>query len=191
MWFLVKDVPPIVFQNYEEHEKMVINKPEAFEYYSSQLEKAEGYGEIWKIVKETVKNILGKCRVGMMLFLDYLPLSLGAYHPVGTNNMVLNKSLVEIVEANVKTKLEVNAFIYTLLIHEYVHALGYLSEDEARRLVYQISRSCFGENHVTTRLAQKSPWSMLKGVPVNGLTATKGTMELVKDFEKPSQDYIV
>ena len=191
MWFLVKDVPPIVFQNYEENEKMVIDKPGAVGFYSSQLEKAEGYGEVWKIVKDTVKSILGKCRVGMMLFLDDLPLNLGAYHSVGTNNMVLNKSLVEIVEATAKTKLEVNAFIYTLLIHEYVHALGYLSEDEARRLVYQISRSCFGENHVTTRLALNSPWSLLKGVSINGLTAPKGAMEIVKDFEKPNPDYIV
>jgi hypothetical protein len=191
MRFLVKDVPSIVFQDYEENEKMAINEPGAVGFYSSQLEKAEGYGEVWKIVKETVKNILGKCRVGIMLFLDDLPLNLGAYHPVGTNNMVLNKSLIEIVEATAKTKLDVNAFIYTLLIHEYVHALGYLSEDEARSIVYQISRSCFGENHITTRLAQSSPWSLLKGVPINGFTAPKGAMEIVKDFEKTTQDYIV
>ena len=107
MRFLVKDVPSIVVQNYEENEKMANNEPGAVGFYSSQLEKAEGYGEVWKIVKETVKNILVKCRVGIMLFLDDLPLNLGAYHPVGTNNMVLNKSLIEIVEATSKTKLDV------------------------------------------------------------------------------------
>jgi len=100
-------------------------------------------------------------------------------------------SLVEIVETTAKTKLEVNVFIYTLMVHEYVHALGYLSEDEVRHLVCQISRSCFGENHVTTWLAQNSPWSLLKGVPINGLTPPKGALEIVKDFEKPNQDHIV
>jgi hypothetical protein len=159
--------------------------------FSSQLDAAEGFREVWNIVKETVRDFLGKSRVGMMLFLDDLPLSLGAYHPVGTNNIVLNKSLVELVESTVKSKLEVNAFTYTLLVHEYLHALGYLSEDEVRRLVLKISRASFGENHIATKLAQNSPWAILNGAPVNGLPVPKGPMEIVKDFEKPDRDYIV
>lgn len=67
--------------------------------YRSRLENAEGYGEVWEIVKATVKSSLNERRVGMMLFLDDLPLRLGAYHPLGTNNIVLNRALVNIVEA--------------------------------------------------------------------------------------------
>ena len=190
MFVPISDAPLIVFQNFEEN-SIPYDKLGNTGFHSPKLERAEGYGEVWKIVKDTVKNYLGKCRVGMMLFLDDLPLNLGAYHPVGTNNIVLNKALVEIVEATVKTKLEVNAFIYTILVHEYVHALGYLSEEEARRLVYQISRNSFGENHLATRLAKNSPWSLLKGIPIHGLSAPKSGMEIVKDFEKPNQDYVV
>jgi hypothetical protein len=170
---------------------MVIDELGKVRSYSLRLEIAEGYGEVWKIVKETVKDFLGKSRIGMMLFLDDLPLNLGAYHPVGTNNIVLNKSLVEIVEATAKTKLEVNAFTYTLLVHEYLHALGYMSEDEVRRFVYKISQACFGKNHVVTGLAKNGPWSLLNRVRINGLAAPKGAMEIVKDFERPNHDYIV
>ena len=159
--------------------------------FCSRLEGAQGYGEIWKIVKETVKEILGKSRVNMMLFLDDLPLRIGAYHPVGTNNIVLNKSLVELAEATNKSKPEMNAFTYTLLIHEYLHALGYLSEGDVRLLVFKISRACFGENHVTTRLAKNGPWALLNGVQIDGLTPPKSPIEIVKDFEKPNRDYIV
>ncbi len=159
--------------------------------FRSQLGDAEGYGEIWKIVKETVKDFLGKSRVNMMLFLDDLPLRLGAYHAVGTNNIVLNKSLVEIVGATAKSKIEVNAFTYTLLVHEYLHALGYLSENEVRSLVFKISRACFGENHIVTRLAQNGPWSLLREVQIDGLPIPKGHIEIVRDFEKPERDYIV
>ena len=190
MFVPISDVPLIVFQNFEKN-SIPSEKLGNAGFHSPKLERAEGYGEVWKIVKDTVKNYLGKCRVGMMLFLDDLPLNLGAYHPVGTNNIVLNKALVEIVEAMVKTKLEVNAFIYTILVHEYVHALGYLSEEEAQRLVFQISRNSFGENHLATTLAKNSPWSLLKGVPIHGLPAPKSGMEIVKDFEKPNQDYVV
>jgi hypothetical protein len=170
---------------------MAVNKYGRAGLFCSLLEQAEGYGEIWRIVKETVKDFLGRTRVNMMLFLDDLPLSLGAYHPVGTNNIVLNKSLVELVETNAKSRLEVNAFTYTLLLHEYLHALGYLSEDEVRRLVFKISLASFGQNHVATGLARNGPWAILDGVHIDGLAPPKSPMEIVKDFETPNNDYIV
>jgi len=54
-----------------------------------QLDTAEGYSAVWEIVKDTVKVVLKKQRKGMLLFLDDMPLRLGAYHPLGTNNIVL------------------------------------------------------------------------------------------------------
>jgi len=159
-------------------------------FYRYRLKTAEGYGGVWKVVKETVKAVLGKYRVGMMLFLDDLPLQLGAYHPVGTNNIVLNKRLVEIVEATTKSKLDVNAFVYSLLTHEYLHALGYLSENEVRSLVQRIASESFGKDHVATTLAQTSPWTLITRLPLDGVAEQKGTMEIVKDFERSSQDYV-
>jgi hypothetical protein len=191
MWLLSNDSSPILFENLEENEKILANELRTAGFYSSRLERAASYAEVWTIVKETVQNFLGKTRVGMMLFLDDLPLNLGAYHPVGTNNIVLNKSLVEIVEASAKTQLEVNAFTYTLLTHEYLHALGYLSEAEVRHLVYKISKAHFGKTHITTQLAQNSPWALLNKVPINSITAPKGALEIVKDFERSNQNYIV
>jgi len=46
--------------------------------YSSRINKARGFSEVWEIVKDTVEDSLGEHRVGMMLFLDDLPLHLGA-----------------------------------------------------------------------------------------------------------------
>ena len=66
--------------------------------YRPRLENAQGFGEVWEIVKDTVKTSLGEHRVGMMLFLDDLPLRLGAYYPLGTNNIVLNRVHINIIE---------------------------------------------------------------------------------------------
>ena len=161
------------------------------EIYRSRINKAEGFSEVWEIVKDTVKDSLGEHRVGMMLFLDSLPLHLGAYHPLGTNNIVLNRTLVEIVEGATKSKRLVNAFVYNLLIHEYLHALGHVPEAEVRSLVYKISRECFGEDYIVTKLAEKSPWALLKEIPFRGIEAPRRAMEIVKDFEKPNQKYII
>jgi hypothetical protein len=161
------------------------------EVYRSRIDKAEGFSEVWEIVKDTVEDYLSQHRVGMMLFLDDLPLQLGAYHPLGTNNIVLNRALVQIVEAATKSKKLVNAFVYSLLVHEYLHALGYVPESEVRTLVYRISKECFGEDHMVTKLAEKSPWVILKGIPISQLEAPKRIIEIVKDFEKSNQQYIV
>jgi hypothetical protein len=159
--------------------------------YRSRLENAEGYGEVWEIVKATVKSSLNERRVGMLLFLDDLPLQVGAYHPLGTNNIVLNRALVNIVEASTKSKRLINAFIYILLLHEYLHALGRQREAQVRPLVYKISRESFGQDHITTQLAELGPWSILKDIPLDTIDIPKRVIEIVKDFEKADKKYIV
>ena len=161
------------------------------EVYCSRIERAHGYAEVWEIVKDSVRDTLGEHRAGMMLFLDDLPFQLGAYHPLGTNNIVLNRALVQVVEAATKSKQLVNSFVYSLLLHEYLHALGYVPESQVRPLVYRISRVCFGEDHIVTRLAERSPWALLRGVPLSEIEAPRRVMEIVKDFERSNQDYIV
>ncbi len=162
----------------------------AIERFRSQLDKAVSYGEVWEIVKDTVEHALGKHRRGMMLFLDDLPIQLGAYHPLGTNNIVLNRVLVQIVEASLESKPVVNALIYNLLVHEYLHALGEISEDGVRRTVIVVARKCFGEDYIATKVAVKSPWSLLRGIPPGVINPSNRVMEIVKDFEK-TDEYIV
>jgi hypothetical protein len=171
-------------------EEIDLDKSSIVEEYRVRLENAKNYGEVWDIVKDTVEFSLHKHRGGMMLFLDDLPIQLGAYHPLGTNNIVLNRTLVEIVEATIKSKRAVNALIYNLLLHEYVHALGEVSELDARRLVYEIAEKCFGEDHIVTIVAKRSPWALLRGIPLKVVNVRKRVMEIVKDFEKPEK-YIV
>ena len=156
-----------------------------------QLENAKGYNEVWDLTKNNVKTVLKKVRRGMMLFLDDMPLRLGAYHPVGTNNIVLNRSLVYIVEATTKSRTLLNAFVYVLLLHEYLHALGYLREGEVRSLVYKISKLSFGVEHITTQLAKKGPWTLLQGLPLDSLKAPRRVIDIVRDFEKTNSKYIV
>lgn len=160
------------------------------EQYCKRLENAASYAEVWEIVKDTVEFVFHKRRGSMMLFLDDLPIQLGAYHPLGTNNIVLNRVLVQIVEAAIENKKVVNALVYNLLVHEYLHALGEVSEVNVRALVVEVCRKAFGEDHVATQIAVKSPWALLKGIPLGSVNVPKRVMEIVKDFERPDK-YIV
>ncbi|MDQ1280603.1 MAG: hypothetical protein QG670_1866 [Thermoproteota archaeon] len=158
--------------------------------FRHKLDKAARFGEVYEIVKETVRHSLGKHRVGMMLYLDDLPLQVGAYHPVGTNSIIMNRALLRIVEATVSSKQLVNAFVYTILLHEYIHSIGYLQEETVRRLVQKVSLDCFGEDHPASRLSRMGPWSLLRGVPLKDTEAPQRVMEIVKDFERSNQSYI-
>lgn len=155
------------------------------------LDKAKNYNEIWKIVKKTVKQTLKEDRSGMMLFLDDLSLGLGAYYPVGTNNIVLNRRLLEIAKTLIKSKQKINAFTFSLLIHEYLHAIGYLNENEVRQLVYQVCLACFGEKHIATEFARKNPWILFNKKLLINIPSSKAPMEIVKNFEKNTNNYIV
>ena len=156
----------------------------------TRLDHAKGFGDVYELVKETVKRSIGEYRVGMMLYLDDLPMQLGAYHPVGTNNIVLNRSLLTLVEASIQSMKKVNAFVYHILLHEYLHALGYLREAEVNQLIQQITRESFGETHITTELGRKGPWSILKDVPLTMFETPKRVREVVKNFEKTDTRYI-
>jgi len=160
------------------------------ERFATCLNQAKNYSEVWKIVQETAQYALGKRRNCMMLFLDDLPLQLGAYYPVGTNNIVLNRALVDVVESHVADKPTVNALVYNLLLHEYLHALGEMSEGGVRREVVEVAKKAFGEQHIATVLARKSPWVLLKDMPRGQAFAPKRVMAIVRDFERTGK-YIV
>ena len=159
--------------------------------YESKLDEAQGFGEVWELVKDTVRNILGEHRVGMMLFLDDLPLNVGAYHPLGTNNIVLNRAIIEIVEGVTKSRRIVNAFVYTLLLHEYLHALGHIPEPEVHSLVYQVSKESFGEHSIVSYIAKRGLRSILENISLDRIvTPSKRAVEIVRDFDKTNHGYI-
>jgi diketogulonate reductase-like aldo/keto reductase len=165
-------------------------KSSHMERYRNRLDNAASYGEIWEIVKDTVEFALHRRRAGMLLFLDDLPIQLGAYHPLGTNNIVLNRIMVQIVEASGEPRNVVNALTYNLLVHEYLHALGEVSEVVVREMVVKVAEKCFGKEYVAAQVAIKSPWTLLKGIPLQAVNVPRRVMEIVKDFEKTDR-YVV
>lgn len=106
-------------------------------------------------VKEIVKITENKSRAGLMLGLQELGASydgfIGAYFPVSSNIIVLNKSpLKRIIET--KSKL-IKPYGFHVLLHEYIHSLGFLDEQITRQKTYEISKKYLGEKHIVTQLS--------------------------------------
>ena len=106
-------------------------------------------------VKETVRKQEGLSRAGLMLGLQELGSSLqgfiGAYFPVASNIIVVNRTpLRRIQETNPEL---LNPYIFHVLLHEYIHSLGFLDEQTTRNKTYDISKKQFGPRHPVTQLS--------------------------------------
>lgn len=44
-------------------------------------------------------------------------------------------------------------YLFHVLLHEYLHSVGYLDEAEVRKMVHEVSSHYFGPGHVVTQLS--------------------------------------
>jgi len=159
-------------------------------YLTEKFERCKNFGDIFELVKRAVKVILGIERSGLMLYLGNLPLHVGAFHQLGSNGIVMNKRLLNLMFKSSNSMTEVNSFIFSILLHEYLHSLGYLGETQVRRLVYEISKEAFGIDHPTTKMALDSPFPKVPPSELQPRNYEDAGLELIKDFERSNQSYI-
>ena len=165
--------------------------------YREELNKSEDFGDVFEVVKRSVKEHLHKERGGLMLVLADLPLQLGAFHSLGSNSIVMNRTLLERVVASGHPQTYVKSFVYSILLHEYLHSLGLVDETEVRGLVREVSSNSFGSGHPATSIASSGPWSLLpnSGSKEMLLHANEEVeprqVELIRDFDRShSASYI-
>ncbi len=155
-----------------------------------QLDACKDFGDVFKIVKKTVELSLGQRRSGLMLYLADLPEQIGAYHSVGTNGIVMNRLALDAVTRSARTMRQINAYVYSILLHEYLHALGYIEESQVRKLVFHISKENLGDDHPATDIAHKGPAMIFPGVGEPRLRERSEGVEIVTDFDRSSDSYI-
>jgi hypothetical protein len=110
----------------------------------------------------------------------------------------MNRALLDKVVAAGQPRSHINAFVYSILLHEYLHSLGVIDESEVRRLVNEISLKTFGPDHPASQIAARGPWSLLRehGFVDTGVTQgprldlKERRAELITDFDRSDRNYI-
>ena len=115
------------------------------------FERAENVKEIFEVVKETVRQTLDESRAGIDLGLIDLGNTehelLSAYHPLGSNIIVLNKTPLKRIT---QTKPDLmKPYVFVVLLHEYLHSLGYVDEEDTRKLTHSIIQQVFNNSLIT------------------------------------------
>jgi hypothetical protein len=161
--------------------------------FCARLEEAQTLADIFEVVKAVVAKSTGRSRAGLMLGMANLgnhPQGFfGGFFTVGTNVIVMNKIPLQRIK---ETRPELyKPYAFHVLLHEYIHSLGYLDEGHVRSKVLQITRESMGNEHLATQIASH-PLDFMKHLvyPDAAWRADDTRLELERDFDRSSVSYI-
>jgi hypothetical protein len=148
------------------------------------------YNSIFSLVRKAVKTSINKERVGLGLALADLPSQLGAFWEVGGNYIVMNRNLLDALKFAHRPVEEINSFVFVILLHEYLHSLGFLDEYKARAMTARICTTFFEEGHPAYEIGTRDPWQVypfLTQVP----NRNGENLRIVGNFDSDSVSYIM
>jgi hypothetical protein len=155
-----------------------------------RLAATEGFDGIFEMVKAATEQTLGMHRAGLTLVLGDIPNSVGAYHQMGSNAIVMNRNLLRIVQKLAKSGVKRNSYVFMILLHEYLHTLGYTDDRQVRNLSRQIADEYFGGKHPARDMAVMPLDKFFPDLGKYTGFRDKGEYETVRRFDTSSTPYI-
>jgi len=170
-------------------QKMITDQQQRQKYYRDKILQLADFNEAFELAKNAVEVKFNMHRAGLALVLQGMPTNLGAYHVLGSNLIIMNRRILNIVK-NYKTKEEYNSYLFNILIHEYLHSFGIVDEVEVRKMTYTIVSSLLGEDHFATKIARYQPWNVFPELNLVSSNTFEQNFEIIKNFDKTTQYYI-
>ena len=161
--------------------------------YRSRLDAAKSLPDIFELVKSLVLKSMNKSRGGLMLGMANLGNNpqgyFGGFFTTGSNVIVLNKIPLERI---METRPELyKPYVFHVLLHEYIHSLGFLDESDVKSKVFEITREALGEKHLATQIAADAR-VFIQDLAYPGVSWKPDDegLELVAGFDRSSVSYI-
>jgi hypothetical protein len=155
-----------------------------------KLASAGGFDEIFELVKKAVDRVLGIHRAGLTLVLGDIPNQVGAYHEMGSNAIVMNRNIVKIVWQSTKSRQRRNAYTFMILLHEYLHTLGFTDDAQVRELSRKITDAYVGKGHIAGEMAVSPLDKFFPEISQFAMFRDNGTFETIRKFDTSSTPYI-
>ncbi len=170
------------------------NKKKNLSKYEVAYNANSSFPDLFEIVKLLVEEKLGSHRGGLMLGLTDLGMGpngfIGAFFMIGSNAIVINRQPLNLVR-NRTPELH-KAYMFYLLLHEYLHSIGLFDEVETRSTAFELAKEAFGKYHPVSRIAEN--FSGIFGDIIHPsfdyMPPEDITIELIPEFDKSSVTYI-
>ena len=121
-----------------------------------QLQVCQTIPEHFELAKRLVAEYLGLDQAGLLLGLAELGLYnkgfIGAYYQPDANVIIINQMALSRLKQQRKDLY--NTYLFHIILHEYVHAVGVYDEAETRKIVLELSQHYFGPAHDATVMAK-------------------------------------
>ena len=161
--------------------------------FPRKLGQARTLADLFELVKSAVQTVLGRSRAGLMLALADLgnhPQGfLGAFYPIASNVIMMNKvPLLRIQETNPELY---RPYAFYVLLHEYLHSIGFVDERVCRIQSHRILETLFGPEHVVTQISADTGRFFPNLVfPDAAWQPSELSLEFVPGFDRGSASYI-
>ena len=153
--------------------------------------------EIFETVKKDVRKILGRHRAGLSLGLSEMGMLRGGFiggmhfHP-GTE-IVMNISPLKIILDSQPYEI-IWAYTYHILLHEYIHSLGVIDEQQCRTITLNITEEIFKDKkHPALILARNGIGVFIPDLKIVFVPPERRPdgmpIEYVSGFDRESQSY--
>jgi hypothetical protein len=161
------------------------------QYYRNKLLEAKDFEQTFELVKTAIDAKFKMHRAGLSLVLQGLPSTLGAYHVLGSNMIIINRRILDLIKMR-KSHEEYISFVFMVLAHEYLHSFGIIDELRARNMTYDLCKSLFGEDHLASIMARYEPWAVFPELNLyqGSENSFEKNFEIIKNFDKTTQSYI-
>jgi hypothetical protein len=155
-----------------------------------KLAAAGGFDEVFELVKKAVDQVLGIHRAGLSLVLGDIPNQVGAYHEMGSNAIVMNRNIMKIVWRSTRSRQRRNAYAFMILLHEYLHTLGFTDDGQVRELSRKITDAYVGKGHIAGEMAVSPLDKFFPEISQFAMFRDNGSFETVRKFDTSSTSYI-
>jgi len=154
--------------------------------------------DLFEKVKRNVEKVIHRHRAGLTLGFIEMGVSnqgfIGGMFFSGGTMILMNSTALRILinQGKLTDEIIIN-YVYHILLHEYIHSLGYLDELECRKITYHVTNETFqDEEHPAHVMASKgigAYFPKLIYAPGNFQLGPGTRIERIKNFDKSSQTY--
>ncbi|MEK6974536.1 MAG: hypothetical protein AABW41_04855 [Nanoarchaeota archaeon] len=143
--------------------KIQMNKNSKQVELSNRLNSASNVKDVFSLVKSMVMDTFAIKKDKLVIASGDLEASgnfvLGGFYSHNDNAIVLNKKILDSIKR--KNPEIFNSYLFHVLLHEYLHSIGFIDEIETRKLAFLISNKHLGFSHDATKIAL-NPGAYLK-----------------------------
>ena len=161
-------------------------------YFFNKLKEAGSIPDIFEVVKEVVWKSLKKSRAGLDLGLIEIGNApqgfLGGFYVSGSNIIIMNETPLKRMQETNPNLL--TPYIFSVLLHEYLHSLGIFDEELVRKLTYEICCENFDKSNVVSQISKDMRKFFPNFIYPDGAPQVDGTVKLVPGFDRSSISYI-